>query len=80
MQKKPLSELVQELANVAYEVEKLKYNNPQWAAGWIRGAYVLAYGLERGCGKNQLAHSLQKLIDEANQELSDLSAKVEVTN
>lgn len=77
---KSVAELTEELVEVAYEVEKLKYSRPRREAGWVTVAYVLAYGLDNGCGKRQMANYLQERIDKLNQELSDLSDKVEVTN
>lgn len=77
---KSVAELTEELVNVAYEVEKLKYSRPRRESGWVTVAYSLAYGLDSGCGKRQMANYLQKRIDELNQELSDLCAKVEATN
>lgn len=75
---KSVAELVDELVDVKYELEKAKYSRPERLYGWVTSAYALAYGLDNGCGKRQLANHLQKLIDEARQELSDLSDKVEV--
>ena len=76
--KKLLAELVQELVDVMYELEKVKYSRPERSHGWVKSAFALAYGLDNGLGKRQLAHTLQKFIDEAKQELSDLCDKVEL--
>jgi len=78
--KKSLTDLVDELVNVRYELEKMKYSQPDRRHGWITAAYVLSYGLDSGLGKRQIADVLQKRINETMQEMSDLSAKVEVTN
>ena len=74
--KKTLVELVEELVSADYEVEKLKYTNPR-RDGWIHATYALAYGVQHGYGKKQLATVIQSMIDKRLQELSDLSAKVE---
>lgn len=74
---KTLTELVEELVDVKHELEKAKYSRPERLYGWVASAIALAHGLDSGLGKRQLANHLQKLIDEVNQELSDLSAKVE---
>jgi len=76
--KKSLTELVDELVNVSYELEKVKYSRPERSHGWIKAAYVLAIGLDNGLGKRQIADSLQRKINEVVQEMSDLSAKVEL--
>jgi len=76
MEKKSLSELTEELVDVMYALEKIKYSRPERSHGWVKSAYVLAYGLDNGLGKRQLASSLQKMIDEAKQEMSDLCDKL----
>ena len=77
-EKKSLADLTEELVNVMYELDKAKYSRPERIHGWIKAGYILAIGLDNGLGKRQLANTLQKQIDEATQELSDLCAKVEV--
>ena len=76
--KKSLADLTEELVNVMYELEKVKYSRPERIHGWIKAGYLLAIGLDNNLGKRQLANTLQRQIDEAKQELSDLCAKVEV--
>jgi hypothetical protein len=76
--KKLLADLTEELVNVMYELDKAKYSRPDRIHGWIKAGYLLAIGLDNGFGKRQLANTLQREIDEARQELSDLCAKVEV--
>jgi hypothetical protein len=78
-EKKLLPDLVEELVNVAYQVEKIKY--PATAdrrMGWVTAGYIMAYGLEYNYGKNQIRHKLQIEIDEMTKELSDLCDKVEL--
>jgi len=76
--KKLLADLTEELVNVMYELDKVKYSRPERIHGWIKVGYLLSIGLDNGLGKRQLAHTLQREIDGATQELSDLCAKVEV--
>jgi len=76
--KKSLADLTDELVNVMYELDKAKYSRPERIHGWIKTSYLLAFGLDNNLGKRQLANTLQRQIDEARQELSDLCAKVEV--
>jgi len=76
--KKLLSDLTEQLVDVMHELDKVKY--PATASriqGWIKVGYLLSIGLDNGLGKRQLAHTLQREIDGATQELSDLCAKVE---
>jgi hypothetical protein len=75
---KTLPELVEELVEAMYELEKVKYSRPERRHGWVSASYLLAYGLESGLGKRQIAARLQKNIDEAKQEMSDLCDKVEL--
>jgi hypothetical protein len=78
-EKKLLPDLVEELVNVAYQVEKIKY--PATAdrrMGWVTAGYIMAYGLEYNYGKNQIRQKLQIEIDQMTKELSDLCDKVEV--
>ena len=78
-EKKLLPDLVEELVNVAYQVEKIKY--PATAdrrMGWVTAGYIMAYGLEYNYGKNQIRHKLQIEIDEMTKELSDLCDKVDL--
>jgi hypothetical protein len=77
-EKKLLADLVQELVDVAYALEKKKYSRPERVHGWVKASFILAYGAEAGFGKRQLAHNLQRAIDETNQEMSDLYGKVEL--
>jgi hypothetical protein len=77
-EKKTLADLTEELVNVMYELDKAKYSRPERIHGWIKAGYILAIGLDNGLGKRQLANTLQKQIDEATQEMSDLCDKVEV--
>lgn len=77
-EKKTLAELTEELVEVMYALEKVKYSRPERSHGWVKSAYVLAYGLDNGLGKRQLANTLQKMINEVTQEMSDLCDKVEV--
>ena len=76
--KKLLADLTEELVNVMYELDKVKYSRPERIHGWIKVGYLLSIGLDNGLGKRQLAHTLQREIDGATQELSDLCAKVEL--
>lgn len=79
MDKKLLADLTEELVNAIYELDKVKYpRTADRAHGWIKAGYLLAIGLDNGFGKRQLAITLQREIDGAKQELSDLCAKVEV--
>lgn len=75
--KKSLADLVEELVEITYELEKAKYSRPERAHGWIKAAYVLAYGLDNGLGKRQLADVVQRRINDVRKEMSDLSDKVE---
>jgi hypothetical protein len=78
-EKKLLADLVEELVNVTYKVEKIKY--PATAdrrLGWVTAGYIMAYAIDYGYGKNQIRHKLQTQIDETVQELSDLCDKVEL--
>jgi hypothetical protein len=74
-----LADLVEELVNITYQVEKIKYpHTADRRLGWVTAGYIMAYGLEFGYGKNQIRKKLQIEIDEKTQEMSDLSAKVEL--
>jgi signal recognition particle subunit SEC65 len=67
-------ELVEELVNVSYEVEKIKYpSTAERSAGWIVSSYALAYGLEMGISKTQILETLQTRIDEQKRELATLT-------
>jgi hypothetical protein len=72
MEKKLLADLTEELVNVLYELEKVKYSRPDRSYGWIRVGYLLSIGLDNGLGKRQLASSLQQEIDTAKTELATL--------
>jgi hypothetical protein len=74
--KKSLADLTEELVNVMYELDKVKYSRPERVHGWIKAGYLLAIGLDNNLGKRQLANTLQRQIDEARQEMSDLSDKL----
>jgi hypothetical protein len=66
-------ELVEELVNATYEVEKVKYpNTAERSAGWITASYVLAYALETGVSKTRILETLQTRIDEQKRELANL--------
>ena len=77
-EKKTLAQLTEELVEVMYAFEKVRYSRPERSHGWVKSAYVLAYGLDNGLGKRQLANTFQKMINEVTQEMSDLCDKVEV--
>lgn len=72
MEKKLVADLTEELVNVMYELEKVKYSRPERSHGWVRVSYLLSIGLDNGFGKRQLASILQREIDEAKQELATL--------
>jgi hypothetical protein len=77
--KKLLADLVEDLVNVTYKVEKIKY--PATAdrrLGWVTAGYIMAYSIEYGYGKNQIRNKLQIEIDEMTKELSDLCDKVDL--
>ena len=78
---KSLPELIEELVEISWQLEKLKYNSPNRATGWIASTWILGYGLENGYGKNQIKTFFQNRIDEYKAELaekmSEASAKVE---
>jgi hypothetical protein len=76
MEKKSLADLTEELVNVMYELDKVKYSRPERIHGWIKAGYLLSIGLDNGMGKRQLATRLQREIDGARQEMSDLSDKL----
>lgn len=66
-------ELVEELVNVTYEVEKEKYpSTAERSTGWVVSAYALAYGLEMGLTKTEILGGLQNRIDEQKKELANL--------
>lgn len=76
---KNLPDLVEELVNVTYELEKIKYpSSAERRTGWVRSAYILAWGLEYRYTVPQLKKQLQSAIDETTQEMSVLCAKVEL--
>lgn len=77
-EQKLLADLVQELVDVMYELEKKKYSRPERSHGWVKASFILAYGADAGHGKRQLAKTLQRNIDETLQEMSDLYGKVEL--
>jgi len=67
-------ELVEELVNVTYEVEKVKYpSTAERSTGWVISSYALAYGLEMGISKTQILEVLQNKIDEQKKELVTLT-------
>jgi len=73
VEKKLLADLTEELVDVMYELDKIKY--PATASrihGWIKVGYLLSIGLDNGLGKRQLASSLQQEIDTAKTELATL--------
>jgi len=74
---KTLPELTEELVDIMYELEKIKYSRPERKHGWVRASYIFSHGLENGLGKRQIAKVIQDSINEAKQEMSDLCAKVE---
>ena len=76
MEKKSLADLTEELVDVMHELDKVKYSRPERIHGWIKVGYLLSIGLDNGLGKRQLANTLQREIDEAKQEMSDLSDKL----
>ena len=79
---KSLPELIEELVEISWQLEKLKYNSPNRATGWIASTWILGYGLDGGWGKNEIKAMFEKRIAEYQAELdekmSELSAKVEV--
>jgi hypothetical protein len=78
-QQKLLADLVEELVNVTYKVEKIKY--PATAdrrLGWVTAGYIMAYAIDYGYGKNQIRQKLQDQINDVMQELSDLCDKVDL--
>ena len=72
MEKKSLADLTEELVDVMYALEKVKYSRPERSHGWVRVSYLLSIGLDNGFGKRQLANILQKEIDTAKTELENL--------
>jgi len=79
--KKLLADLSEELVQVVYELDKIKYpNTADRLHGWIKVGYLLSIGLDNGFGKRQLANVLQREIDGVKQELSDLSATMVTSN
>jgi len=74
---KTITELVDELVEITYELEKVKFNTPQRSSGYVVATYIMSYGLDFGLEKQELAQKLQNEIDQKTQELSDLSAKIE---
>jgi hypothetical protein len=76
---KNLADLVEELVNITYQVDKIRYpHTADRRTGWVTAGYIMAYGLEYGFGKNQIRQKLQNAIDEMAQEMSDLCDKVEL--
>lgn len=79
---KSIPQLIEELVEASWELEKAKYTSPNRASGWIAATWILGYGLDSGYGKNQIKTFFQKRIDEYKAELdekmSEVSAKVEV--
>ena len=79
--KKLLADLSEELVQVVYELDKVKYpTTADRLHGWIKVGYLLSIGLDNGFGKRQLANVLQREIDGVKQELSDLSATMVTSN
>jgi hypothetical protein len=80
-EKKLLADLAEELVNVMYKLDKIKYpNTADRLHGWIKVGYLLSIGLDNGLGKRQLAITLQREIDGVKQELSDLSTTIVTSN
>ena len=74
---KTVTQLVDELVEITYELEKVKFNTPQRSSGYVVATYIMSYGLDFGLDDLQIAKKLQNEIDQKTQELSDLSDKVE---
>ena len=70
---KSLPELIEELVEVSWQLEKAKYSNPQRVAGWIKTTWIMGYALEFGYGKNQIK---QKLVNEINDLQAELDEKM----
>lgn len=69
---------IQSFITAYNNLDKVKYTNPPMRLAWVELANRLAVMIENNYGKNQIQQRLDELTAQMVQEMSDLSAKVDV--
>jgi len=78
---KSVAELIDELVEVSYQLDKIKYpNSADRRIGYVQASYLIAYSLDFGYSTDAIKCRLQDAINELLHELSDLSDTVELSN
>ena len=70
-----LEKIVEELVEVSFEIEKVKYSNPIRSAGWCEATYLLTFAISSGLSEEEILERVSQRVSQRKEELQKLLAE-----